>query len=265
MKTVMAKGLITIAIFFGIWYLLMQVDWVKLFKTEKAVATTEEKLGDLFWEIIQRTEKEYEDTFTMHAVDSIVIRICKANGIDRTSIQLHLIEKEEVNAFAMPGRHLVIYTGLIAETKNPEEVAGVIGHEVAHLQQNHVMLKMTREIGFATLVSMTTGGAGSELAKEAIKTLSSTAFDRDMEREADKIAVDYLKEAEIDPCPFADLLYRMSAGDDELSRYAAWISTHPDSKERAELVVGYAGDFGDSKKSCLSTSTWSTMKQKLSL
>ena len=263
MKKALYRALLTVGLFFGTWYLLMQVDWVNVFRTEEATANTEEKLGDLFWELIKKTEREYVDPYSINTVDSIVVRICKANDIERKGIRIHLLQKDEVNAFAMPGNHLVIHTGLIAEAENPEELAGVIAHELAHLQQNHVMLKLTREIGLATLVSMTSGGAGSELAREAIRTLSSAAFDREMEREADKVAVDYLKKAFIDPRPFADFLYRMSSTDDELKRYTSWISTHPDSRERAEIVAGYANDFNGSEKNCLSDSTWATLKNRM--
>jgi len=263
MKKVLFRALVTVALFFGTWYLLMQIDWMKVFKTEETVANTEEKLGELFWGVIKRTEKEYEDPFTIYAVDSLLIRICDANDMERKDFRIHLLQKDEVNAFAMPGNRLVIYTGLINVAKNPEELAGVICHELAHLKQNHVMLKLSREIGLATVVSMTAGGAGSELIKEAIKKLTSTAFDRKMESEADRLAVDYLKAADMDPRPFADFLYRMSAGDEELNRYTSWISTHPDSKERAEAVAGLAGDCPDASASCLEPSTWEKLKEQL--
>ncbi len=71
----------------------------------------------------------------------------KVNDIDRDKIKVHLLFKDEVNAFALPDGHLVIFSGLILESENPEELSGVLAHELAHIELNHVMTKLMREVG----------------------------------------------------------------------------------------------------------------------
>ncbi len=261
-KTII-QGLITIALFFLTWFALTQIDWITVFRVQKATEKTEEKLGNLFWNIFQKTEKENKSQFVVSSVDSIVTKICNANNIDRKFIKVHILDKEEVNAFALPNGHLVVYSGLIKNSDNPEEFSGVICHEIAHIQLNHVMKKLVKEIGLSVLISMTTSKGGSETIREAAKMLSSSAFDRNLEKEADIKAVDYLVKAKINPEPFANFLFKLSAEDNEATKYLTWISTHPDSRERAEYIIEYSKDKKTKFEEVMTIDTWDKLKEKL--
>ncbi|MDZ7607365.1 MAG: M48 family metallopeptidase [Cyclobacteriaceae bacterium] len=154
--------------------------------------------------------------------------MCDKNDIDRDKIKVHLLFKDEVNAFALPDGHLVIFSGLILESENPEELSGVIAHELAHIKLNHVMTKLMREVGLSVLLSMASGGGG-DMLRETAKMLSSTAFDRALEKEADIKAVDYLIEANISPEPFATFLLPLSQWRSYPSKIPVSTSTDPNS------------------------------------
>ena len=98
--------------------------------------------------------------------------------------------------------------------------------------------------------------------QHAAKTLSSSAFDRGLEKDADIKAVDYLVKAKINPEPFADFLYKLSSKENEATKYLNWISTHPDSKERAEYIIEYSKNKSTTYESVLSTTTWDKLKDK---
>ena len=263
MKKAIIQGLITIILFFGTWYALTQIDWMKIFKVQQVTDKTEQKLGELFWEVFKKTEKEIEKTHIVNSVDSIVTHICKANKIDRSKLKIHILDKGDINAFALPNGHLIIYSGLILNSDNQEELAGVICHEIAHIELNHVMKKLVKEIGLSVLISMTTGNSGAEVIKETAKMLSSSAFDRSLEKEADIKAVDYLVNANLNPEPFADFLYKLSDTEHEATKYLTWISTHPDSKERAEYIIEYGKGKKTEYKPVLSIETWDKLKTTL--
>ena len=199
----------------------------------------------------------------INSVDSLVTKICSANKIDRKTIKLHILNKDEINAFALPNGHLIVYTGLILNSDSQEELSGVIGHEIAHIEMNHVTKKLVKEIGFSAIISMTTGNGGPEMIKEAAKLLSSTAFDRSMEKEADIKSVDYLVKAKINPEPFADFLYKLSVRENNATKYLSWISTHPESKERAEYIIEYSKDRKANYQSVLSKDSWQKLKEKI--
>lgn len=263
MKKVIIQGLISILFFFGTWYSLTQIDWIKIFKVQQVTDKTEQKLGALFWEVFNKSEQEIKNTHVVNSVDSIVTQICKANKIDKHKLKIHILDKDEINAFALPNGYLIIYSGLILNSDHQEELAGVICHEIAHIELNHVMKKLVKEIGLSVLISMTTGGSGTEVIKETAKMLSSTAFDRSLEKEADIKAVDYLVNANINPEPFANFLYKLSDTEHEATKYLTWISTHPDSKDRAEYIIEYSKNKENKFKPILSNKTWDNLKSIL--
>jgi beta-barrel assembly-enhancing protease len=99
-------------------------------------------------------------------LDKLILPLCKANTIERDSLKVHIVEKDEVNAFALPNNHLVVYTGLITDCKKQEALQGVLGHEIAHIEKNHVMKKLSKEVGLSVLLSATTGGKGGRNLKK---------------------------------------------------------------------------------------------------
>jgi beta-barrel assembly-enhancing protease len=260
MKKTFLQILLLVALFFGMWFTLGRVPWLRLFKIEQVSKKTEEKLGDLLWEAFSAKHHEVHSKKIVGPVDSILTRICEANHIDREDIKLHVLSSEEVNAFALPDKHLVVYTRLIADCHSEEELSGVMGHELAHIQLNHVMKKLVKEIGLAAVIAITTGNRSAEIISEAARMLSSTAYDRRLESQADLKAVDYLIKADINPEPFADFLYRL-ANDDEDDTNLTWISTHPESKERAETIIDYQKGKRQEHLPILAEETWDKLRE----
>lgn len=263
MKKTIFQGAVTAAFFVGLWFALKTIDWEKRFNIQARTDKTEQKVGDLFWDVFKKTEEENKDPEVKNTVDSIVTQICQANQIDRKKIKVHVLNKDEINALALPNHHLIVYTGLINKAEEPEELAGVICHEMAHIELNHVMKKLIKEVGLSVLVSMTTSGSGGEAIKKTVKTLSSSAFDRSLEKEADIKAVDYLTRANIDPEPFANFLFKLSENEDAAVKYMTWISTHPNSKDRAGYIKEYGKNKIKSTRPILSKAAWKQLKKKV--
>jgi len=263
MKKTIIQGLITLILFFSAWFALTRIDWITVFKVKKVTDKTEEKLGELFLAIFQKNEVEVKNPLIINSIDSIVSKICTANKLDREFIKVHLLNKDEINAFALPNGHLMIYSGLILNSDNQEELSGVICHEIAHIELNHVMKKLVKEIGLSALISMTAGNGGTEIIKETAKMLSSSAFDRNLEQTADIKAVDYLIKSKINPEPFANFLFKLSSKENEVTKYMTWINTHPDSKERAEYIIEYSKDKKANFEAVLTNDTWFKMNEEL--
>lgn len=264
MERTIVQGLIIVLIFAATFFTINQVDWMGLMDVKANTAKTEEKLGEIFWDAIRNSETEKTDKFIVDTIDSLLSDLCTKNFIDRDRINLHIIEKDEVNAFALPGGHLVLYTGLINASDNFEEVTGVIGHELAHIELNHVMKRLVREIGLSALISMTTGESNPQVVLETAKLLSSSAFDRALEKEADIKASDYLMKSNINPEHFANFLFRMASSESTSEyRIASWISTHPESEERARYVIDYSKDHRVGDRSLITEKTWLELREKL--
>ncbi len=254
---------VLVALFFGTWFALGKVNWISIFQIKENTVSLEKKLGELIWKSYSQGEKEEHNPAVYCPIQQVVRRICRDNGIDSDKIQLHVFIKDEINAFTLPDNHIVVFTGLVAASNNEAELAGVIGHEMAHMEKNHVMKKMIKEVGLSVLISIT-AGKGGETIKQLAKMASSSAYDRDLEKEADITSIDYMLKANINPAPFADFLYRLASDEAKLPSQVEWISTHPDSKERANYILEYAKGKTSTPKPILSTAQWDILKTSVS-
>ncbi|MDR0686353.1 MAG: M48 family metalloprotease, partial [Dysgonamonadaceae bacterium] len=223
--------------FLVIWMGLSRIDFVDIYKIKDVPSKMEKELGKYVMELISNENKEITDKETTYILNNIKERICTDNGINPQKITVHLVKNGEINAYALPDGHLTVNTELILYCKKPEELAGVMAHEIAHIEKKHVMSKLGKEIGFAALSAMLNSGAGG---MEGLKILTSTAYDRKMEEQADKTGVEYLQKSRIDPKPFADLMYRLSTEESDIMKKLTIISTHPGSEDRAKRIINHA-------------------------
>lgn len=228
---------VSLILFFGLWFLLSQINYTKHVDFNRIGEENEKKLGDLIYNTITQGSDPVESDSVKLLIDRIKKRICLPNDIDPEKIRIEVVMKDEINAFALPGDRVVVFSGIIHKCKNPEELAGVLCHEIAHLENDHVMQKLTKEVGLSMLMVVAGGNSGQEILNETVRLVSSTAFDRKLEREADESAARYMANSEIDPEHFANLLFRFALEVADTPDQFRWISTHPDPKERASGVL----------------------------
>jgi Zn-dependent protease with chaperone function len=161
------------------------------------------------------------------AVNAIGARLTKGS---RFTYEFHVAEDPSLNAFALPGGVIVVNTGLIAATRRPEELAGVLAHEVQHVELRHSIRGMVKDLGLRGLFAFATGDLGGSLLGEAAVGLASLKFSRDDESQADQAAFDALSAAEIDPSglpAFFAIMHKQGS-----DAPAAFVSTHPLSADR---------------------------------
>jgi predicted Zn-dependent protease len=193
----------------------------------------EKKLGQLIIESMSKNDRMLTKASVVKPIDSLLQLLCEKNNINTKDIQLHILKDAEANAFALPDKHLVIYTGLLTTCKNQEELCGVLAHELAHIQKNHVMQKLVTELGLTILISTV---SNSSNLHTILQTLSSSAYSRTIESEADQLAVTYLQNAKINPEGLANFLYKM-AEESALQNFESMLSSHPQPKERAMTII----------------------------
>jgi predicted Zn-dependent protease len=237
MNKIVFRLLIVLLSIVGLFLFLREFNWSKIFGIDSATAKLEQELGDQIWRSMEISETVDHDSIMLNVLDSIVNRLCIYNRIPREQIKLHLIENKTPNAFAMPGNYLIVHSGLFTNgCKTAEQIAGVLAHELAHIQKEHVTRKITTQIGITALTSLVGGNA--EAIREAIRFFTSTAYDRSLEEEADLTAVEYMNLAHLDPRALAETMdiFAKQTGNQELEENLSWFSTHPASKERADYI-----------------------------
>jgi predicted Zn-dependent protease len=259
MKKLVFHILIWFGLMSGSFLFLRTLPWTDWLQIPKWTEETEKKWGELCLNFFTLEHAPIQDKAITEPIETMLHKICAANGIDPNSIEYHILEHDEVNAFALPGRHLVVYSGLITNCEDPRALAGVLSHEIAHIEENHVAKKLAKEIGITILAGMSGAQAGTVI-KEVAKTLSSTAYDRELEKEADITAVKYLQQAGVDPIPFAKFLESLDKGDEaDLS----WMQTHPDSKERGQYIRKSAGKTEELQTQLIDSTSWSKVQDVL--
>jgi predicted Zn-dependent protease len=219
--------------------------------TDKIPIEQEVAMGRQAFKEIRGSLKIKDQGPAYKAVKSIVKQLTAGS---RYQYDVHVSEDETLNAFAMPGGVIVVYTGLIAATKSPEELAGVLAHEVQHVEQRHSLRGMVKEMGLRGLWSLATGDLGGTLAGQAMLEITSLKFSRDAESEADQKGFDALVNANIDPAGMPAFFKTMS--EQAADAPAAFLSTHPLSVDREHELQQRVEQLGRRKYAKLPFAPW---------
>lgn len=156
----------------------------------------------------------------------------------RFNVQVEAVRAPFVNALALPGGTVLVTDELIAVAATPDELAAVVAHEIAHVEQRHVMQAVWRAFGAGLFLDLTVGG-GSGAGQQAVLLAGSFAdlsFSREAETEADARGMALLQRAGLSSQGMAGFFGRLAGrGSSPAARNAAeWLSSHPDTARRVE-------------------------------
>lgn len=148
--------------------------------------------------------------------------------------EFHVAHDKAINAFALPGGVVVVNSGLIAATHRPEELAGVLAHEIQHVEQRHSLRAAFKQLGLRGLWALVTGDVGSSVLGQTALQLTSLQFSRKDETSADVKGFDALAELHIDPQGMIDFFGTMAKA--QGSQPPAFLSTHPADQDREAVL-----------------------------
>lgn len=147
---------------------------------------------------------------------------------------------QEVNAFAVPGGAVYVYSGLLTRMKSESELAAVLAHEVAHIDKRHSMAALTRQSGFELLTSVVFGEqtpAWQSAAAGLVGNVTFLKFSREDEKQADAVGLNFMTNAGYDPQGMVNLLTMFTTLEaTEPSAIQSFLSSHPAPKERIAIV-----------------------------
>ena len=148
------------------------------------------------------------------------------------------------NAFALPGGTVVVTDQLVRSFPETDVIAGVLGHEIAHVAEAHGLRQVYRSLGTYLLVALIVGDVGPILEDMLLEggLLLSLSHSREHEREADRIGVMLAARAGYDPAAVARFFERMAAG--KPASGPSWLSTHPATGERVLEIRRLAEEIG---------------------
>ena len=175
------------------------------------------------------------------ALRKMAVRL-SAHMVDPPALRLVVVNTAMVNAFALPGNIVVLTNGLVENAVSPEEVAGVLAHELGHVVHDHGIQRMYSTAAVSVLMSVVIGDvAGGLLVGGLGRFVLNSGYSRAAEAEADRYALERLNAAGIDSrgleAFFARVLKKRSTAEGSLDRL---LSTHPPTRERLEALRGAA-------------------------
>ncbi|MGQ0484257.1 MAG: M48 family metallopeptidase [Hyphomicrobiales bacterium] len=182
---------------------------------------------------------------------------------DMPKVSIRAYDIPVMNAFAMPGGRIVVTGELIARADAPEELAGVIGHEIGHVYHRHSEAQMVRAAGVQILVSIATGGGG-----DSISSLAGLAaimrYSRAAEAEADDYGLALLAAAQVDPMGFKRFFEKVLQEEGErpggaVGKIQSVFATHPGTAERMKRI-GPLPD-GVTARPVLSDAEWRALRR----
>ena len=208
------------------------------------------QIGASMHEELQKEGMKFvTDPVVIDYVNSIAATVIPQAKRDRPGIEfrVHVVDDpEQVNAFATPGGYLYLYTGLLLTAESEAEVAGVLGHEAAHVSRLHIERGMVNAYGLQTLLAMALGndpGQIQEIAAGIAGTGLMRAHGRSEEIEADERGVEYSSRAGYAPSGaigFFEKLQRLSGSGGGPS----FLRTHPTSAERIRNLKNHVRSRG---------------------
>lgn len=154
---------------------------------------------------------------------------------------VEVFDSEDINAFAMPGGHIGVYTGILKVAENQDQLATVIGHEVAHVTRQHALNRVNREMttqaGVIAGSAVLGGGqATGQLLSMGAQLGLSLPYGRAQESDADVVGLKYMAAAGFNPQQSIQLWKNM-AKKSKLGP-AAFLSTHPSGDTRIQDLIG---------------------------
>jgi beta-barrel assembly-enhancing protease len=214
----------------------------------------EAEFGDGIYKNMKSNLREMNAGAAVSAVKEMGARLTQGSVY---SYHWHVVEDEEVNAFAIPGGHVVVNSGLIQKAASAEELAGVLAHEIQHVERRHSLRGAAGQLIWQILLGLVWDG-GSTLGGVA-SNLGSLSFSREDEREADERGLKAMVTAGINPQGMVEMMKKLAEGQ---TLEVPLLQTHPATAERIQRLQSLVDELPAKSYPSLPYS-WEEVKKSL--
>lgn len=222
----------------------------------------EEQLGASVLEQLAPPSGRCLDEPRLLALESIVTRLSRTTPDSPYHIRLTVLDRPAINAFALPGGHVVVFRGLLEATETPEQLAAVLAHEFQHIYKQHSTRAMIEQVSSSLLIAAVSGDFTGGLAYgiEGARVLGMLRHSRLHEDEADREGLRLLQAVGIDPAEMIAFYRIMEAQDPHDVAASSYLSTHPNTNDRMERLMVLAGAPPPHPVKLLSLEEWKDLR-----
>jgi len=219
--------------FIGFGVFILKADSVATWIATHIPHEYETKIGDLTLAQVKAKTPLLESGPAVDVVRNIGERLTPQS---RYRYRWFVADAPEINAFAAPGGVVVVYAGLIREADNAEELAGVLAHEIAHVELRHSLKGIIKNFGLRAFFALMLGDVSGTFAGSIVTQMTELKFSRDAERDADREGLQRLIASAISPHGMPRFFEKLAAKEGKGGDAFALVSTHPSSEERMAML-----------------------------
>ena len=168
------------------------------------------------------------------ALDRLTARLGGRAG-EAYSFEVHVLDLDIPNAFALPGGQIVLFRGLIDAAGSPDEVAGILAHEMGHVTERHGTQRLVESLGLAFFFGVLLGDLSGGAIGTAGTAFISLGFSREAEAEADRVALALLESGGMGAGGLADFFARLESKQGKLAGAFELLSSHPSHARRRQM------------------------------
>jgi len=212
----------------------------------------EAELGDKILKELPQQFSPVADAEQEKVLEAIAERLLDTVSVQPYSFRFHVVPQKTVNAMALPGGRVLVFQGLLDTTESAEELAGVLAHEIQHVLLRHSTRGIVRAMASRILLTLVTGDTSGVMDKilGVAGELQGLAHSREMELEADRLGMEMILRAGIDPRGAVRMFEKLqeqeiglgvenetpAALEEESLDWLEYLSTHPAGKDRVSQL-----------------------------
>ena len=228
-----AAGVVGVTASLYLWGIPAMTSWI----TPYIPVSWEERLGQSVVDTVAPVEKRCRDSTQSNKFQEILSALGSSVPHSPYKFRVTVVNSPAVNALAAPGGNMVIFRGLLEKTTTPEELAGVLAHEMQHILQRHATRALLQQVSMRILLAAAVGDArGLSYGLEGAQTLGMLRYSRQKEEEADREAVKMLIASRIDPRGLLTFFETVQKESKKSLKLPSYLSTHPDLEERIQRL-----------------------------
>ena len=222
----------------SIGLLFLSLPFISGFVSRFVPASVEATMGAQMIDELGKDTEFCQDAEGLAALD-VIVEALAAQTDGTYEFRVYIADQDVLNAFAAPGGHIVLYRSIIDEAESPNEVAGVLAHEMAHVTNGHPARGMVEAMGYGVFRLFT---KDDSMGAELVKSTVVNHYSREDELAADRDCVALLNAAQLDSRGLLRFFDRLSERGQEIPGALEFLSTHPSGETRKNALEGNVND-----------------------
>ena len=232
------------------------------FIAKKIPISFEKNLSKPYFNMLVPKESSCNNDERFKEIESIFNMLTSSVDDSPYDFNLHIIKSGIINAFALPGGDIVIYSKLIEKTTRPEQLAGVLAHEIQHITNQHGMESLIRDYSLSILISALTGNTNNTKTTLGFaKFLGLMNYSRVNEKEADIKGIKLMKKAKLDPKGMVEFFEILKKNTGDIPNSLEYVSTHPQTSDRVRELKNHSANIDYKPRKLFSEKRWQEIKK----